>query len=389
MMNEKILITGLGAISALGLGCDETLCSFENEIINSSIPTLFESSIKKPVFQVKEIPEKWARYKMRTHSLALVAVYEALTDARLLDVDNLKIGVCLGTTVAAQLNDIEFYSEFKNFGKAPLDAAYRYLNGNLADFVANEFNLNGPKLTVVNACSSGTDAIGIAIAWLNANICDVVIAGGADELNKVPYLGFNSLGIYSDNSPKPFDAKRDGLNLGEGAGILILEKENVAKNRGIYSNLFCAGYATFADGYHLTAPRPDGSCLEKAIRKSVDEAKINFSDIAFVNAHGTSTMNNDFVEGRVLKKLFGDNLIFFSSKGYTGHTLGAAGGLEAVFCALALKKKWIPKSIGFENVDEKILIAPVSKKTTFSGKYSLSTSLAFGGNNSALIIGEN
>ena len=385
MADDKILITGMGIISALGSGCEETLESLSEEWVNTVTPTLFDSTIKKPVFEIDEIPRKWLKKNMRTLSLAYTVVEEAINDAELdEDVSDLRIGVCMGTTVASQLNDLEFYTEYKKDGSLNKDAIKKYLNGNLAEAVAKQFSFTGPTLTVVNACSSGTDAIGVAMSWLKADLCDVVIAGGADELNRVPYLGFNSLSIYSEKPPKPFDSGRSGLNLGEGAGVVVLEKSS-ARNHN--SNLFCAGYGTYTDAYHLTAPRPDGSSLENAINYAIKEAGINKDEVAFVNAHGTATINNDLVEGNTLARVFGDDIKFYSTKGYTGHTLGAAGGIEAVFCALGLDTGSIPKSAGFEKKPDDIAIAPVSKTTDIAGNYALSTSLAFGGNNSALIIG--
>ena len=227
------------------------------------------------------------------------------------------------------------------------------------------------------------------MSWLRNDYCDIVIAGGADELNRVPFDGFVSLGVVSRSLCLPFDRERSGLNLGEGAGIVILEKESSALRRGRKPDLFLKGYGSAADGYHLTAPHPEGRGLDKALKIALSEAGIKPSEVAFVNAHGTATKDNDRVEGRVLKKVFGPELKFLSTKGFTGHTLGAAGGLEAVFSALALRQGWIPKSIGFSEEDNEIGIAPVRQKTEIKGSYAVSTSLAFGGNNSALVISNN
>jgi len=142
-----------------------------------------------------------------------------------------------------------------------------------------------------------------------------------------------------------------------------------------------------SDAYHLTAPRPDGVGLKASLRTALDEAGITPRDVSFVNAHGTGTFDNDQVEGKVLEEIFGPELKMLSTKGYTGHTLGAAGGLEAVFTAVGLREGWIPTSAGFLNRDEAIPLAPVREKTSISGRYAVSTSLAFGGNNAAIVIG--
>lgn len=376
MRNSDIYIASEGVISALGRGVGNTLRSFDAAAV-PGLPALFETSLKKPVF---EVCEQFSNDYMRTVSLAFAAVEETLNG---IDISGMRVGVCMGTTVAAQLNDLDFYVKYRNTGDIDQNAVRKYLASNLAHAVAERFSLSdGPRLTVVNACSSGTDAIGIAMSWLRADMCDAVIAGGADELNKVPYLGFNSLSVYSDDAPRPFDALRAGLNLGEAAGAVLLAKKDLSGN-GIY----CAGYGTYSDAYHLTAPRPDGSGLETAIRKALAESEIEPQQIGFVNAHGTATVNNDLVEGNTLARVFGSDLKFYSSKGYTGHTLGAAGAIEAVFCALALREGWIPACSGFKYKDDNIAIAPVAERTKVDARYAMSTSLAFGGNNSALVFG--
>jgi 3-oxoacyl-(acyl-carrier-protein) synthase len=240
---------------------------------------------------------------------------------------------------------------------------------------------------VVNACSSGADAIGAALSWLRAGECDLAIAGGGDELSRVALSGFGSLGVVSPALCAPFDRDRQGLNLGEGAGVLILERASSARRRNRASRLFLAGYGAACDAYHLTAPRPDGTGLEAAIRRALDEARIGPEPVGFVNAHGTATRDNDKVEGAVLARVFGPDVPVVATKGFTGHTLGAAGGLEAAFTAAGLRDGWIPASPGFANRDAEIPLAPVRERTALAVGYALSTNLAFGGNNAALILG--
>lgn len=388
-MPENIVITGLGSISACGNNTLETLESFSSGKRNAGPVSLFKTELKCPVFEVKKSFNKEAPV-MRTLNLAFQALEEAIMDAGLNDLSGFRVGICLGTTVASQLNDLDFYKTYREKGSAPFQAAERFLKSNLAESVARYLKVRSCFCsTIVNACSSGTDAIGVGLSWLKNDYCDIVIAGGADELNRVPLDGFNSLGIVSDKLCTPFDRDRRGLNLGEGAGVVILEQERVVCKRGKKAGLFLKGYGLATDAYHLTAPRPDGSGLEKALKKALGDAGVATSDLAFVNAHGTATRDNDKAEGNVLKKVFGSNLKFLSTKGFTGHTLGAAGGLEAVFSALALREGWIPKSIGFVNQDDEIGIAPVVEKTELKGNYAVSTSLAFGGNNSVLVISRN
>ncbi len=377
----NIAITGLGAVCACGNNITQVLRNFSISVRNTNSDY--------PVFQVKDLAIKDPQ-AMRTLNLCLAALDEAIGEAKLNDLSKLRVGICLGTTVASQLNDMDFYRIYREKGSAPLDSVDRFLKGNIAACVAKSLKIQTRLCcTVVNACSSGTDAIGVGLSWLRNNYCDLVIAGGSDELNRVPLDGFASLGIVSQSLCTPFDRNRCGLNLGEGAGIVILEQEQVARKRGKIPELFLKGYGLAQDAYHLTAPRPDGYGLEKALQLALKEANIKPDDISFINAHGTATKDNDLVEGKTLARLFGKKIKFLSTKGFTGHTLGAAGGLEAVFTCLGLREGWIPASMGFLNLDEEIGIAPVNQKTEIKGKYAISTSLAFGGNNSALVISRN
>jgi 3-oxoacyl-(acyl-carrier-protein) synthase len=202
----------------------------------------------------------------------------------------------------------------------------------------------------------------------------------------VPLSGFWSLGVMSTEPCRPFDRDRSGLNLGEGAGVLILESDDFVKAHGRRHRFAVAGYGSACDAYHLTAPHPQGRGLVAAIGAALQQAGTTAKQIAFVNAHGTATLDNDRTEAAVLAQLFGPSVKFLSTKGYTGHTLGAAGGLEAVFTLLALREGWIPASIGFDNPADDVPIAPVTRTTAIGGEYALSTSLAFGGNNAAVII---
>ncbi len=387
MSNADIRITGFGVISAAGKNVDDTLVSFASGRRNAGPVTLFPSVLQYPVFEVPDIPKAYYLEGQRTLSLALIAVDQALNEARLTDLAPYRVGICIGTTVASQLNDLHFYTTYRSKGTAPLAAVDRFLKGNLSDAIARKLKTNGPSLTIVNACSSGTDAIGVALSWIKSGLCDIAIAGGADELSHIPYCGFGSLGILNMSLCAPFDRDRKGLNLGEGAGIMVLEKESIMKKRGKTSELFLAGYGSFGDAYHLTAPSPEGTGLKASIHTALEEAVVTPSDVAFVNAHGTGTQDNDLVEGKVLADIFGADLAMLSTKGFTGHTLGAAGGVEAVFTAAGLREGWLPASAGFQNRDEAIPIAPIQEKTQISGTYAVSTSLAFGGNNAAIVIG--
>jgi len=384
---RDIFITGLGAISAAGNDIVQTLATFKNGERNPLKPSLFSTALPYLAFEVNKFSSPHTD-EMRTIQLMRHAAGEAIEFAGLKgSLNDFRVGVCLGTTVACQLNDIDFYRAYRQNGAVDKARITRYLRGNPAENLAAHLELNGPVLTVANACSSGTDAIGIGLEWLSADMCDIVICGGADELSHVAYCGFGSLSVSSNDPCRPFDCNRKGLNLGEGAGILILEKKEIAQRRGKKPFLSLLGYASSADAYHLTAPHPDGKGLGIAIHKVLKNCGLNPKEIAFINAHGTATRDNDRTEGKVFKEIFGTKIKFISTKGFTGHTLGAAGGLEAVFTCMGLREGWLPKNPGFEKEDPEIGLSPLAALTQLNGCYAMSTSLAFGGNNSALIIG--
>jgi len=380
----------MGAVSAPGLTTAETLVSFRAARRQPGRLTLFESPLDLPVFEVTRF--KAARPYcdgVRTLELALHAVHEALSDAAL-DISTLaaaRVGVCLGTTVASQLNDLAFFRSYKTTGIASMAPVRRYLKGNLADAVAAHMGIQALTVTVTNACSSGADAIAIGAQWIDAGLCDLVLAGGADELNRVPLSGFHALGLGCPFPCMPFDKHRQGLNLGEGAGVVVLEASAHAAARGHAPGLALYGHGTACDAHHLTAPHPEGRGLRTALCQALALAKLRPEEIAFVNAHGTGTQENDLIEGNALSAIFGSTLSVISTKGYTGHTLGAAGGLEAVFTGLALREGWLPPSIGFGEQDERIPITPLRAHTQIHGRFAISTSLAFGGNNTALLMG--
>jgi 3-oxoacyl-(acyl-carrier-protein) synthase len=389
MPRTCVCITGIGAVSGAGANVSATLETFASGKRNPSNSLPFESTVACPTFQVDaHLPDLPPRYNnCRSLRLTMQAVREALGDAGISGFDSAtRVGICIGTTVASQLNNIPFYSAYRRDSHRPLDAVIDYLHANLARAVGDLLHAGGPRMTIVNACSSGTDAIGVASSWINAGLCDVAIAGGGDELSRVAVAGFWSLGVMSSQPCAPFDRDRCGLNLGEGAGIVVLESAAHARQRGKSCRFEVAGFGAACDAHHLTAPHPEGRGLDAAIKSALSQANIAPNQIAFINAHGTATADNDRAEGKVIARIFGADVPFLSTKGFTGHTLGAAGGIEAVFTVLGLREGWLPASAGFENQAEDVPIAPTRVRTAIRGEYAMSTSLAFGGNNSVVLI---
>lgn len=394
MNKNSVVITGLGCICAAGGTLGSIMPNIYGGKRSLSLPTIFTTNLDKvsPVFEVPDSfinnSEELPNNLSRTTFFMVTALKEALNHAKL-DLSLLnrfRVGVVIGTTVGCTLNNESFYRSYKENEYPSLKAVTKYLNNNPALSIARLYSCNGPATTVVNACSSGTDAIGIAKSWIENDICDLVIAGGADELCRTTYLGFTSLLITSTEPCRPFDKNRKGLNLGEGAGALIMESEISARQRGVRALAKPAGYATYADAYHPTAPHPEGTGLRKAISMSLKKAGLESSDIDFINAHGTSTPDNDKVEGTVIHDLFPGSIPVASTKAYTGHTLGAAGAIEAVFTVQSMIDKRLPATAGFEEPDDKCRIIPTTATTDVKGNAALSTSLAFGGNNSAVVF---
>jgi len=387
-------ITGIGCICAAGRNLSAAMASMAAARRSPRPPERFSTTHPKryPVFGVPDDfipPDLLGRDDLLlTTRFALAATRQALADAGW-ETDalrKLRVGVCLGTTVGSALNIEDFYRGYRTGGSPDLETIERFLRSNPAAAVSREFGLDGPVQTVVNACSSGTDAIGIGASWLRAGSCDVVLAGGADELCRIIYNGFISLMITDDQPCRPFDRERRGLNLGEGAAVLVLERPDAAAARGARTRARVLGYGSACDAHHLTAPHPEGRGLRRAFAEALAAAGVAPREVAFINAHGTGTPDNDRVEGRVIRDLFPETP-FVSTKGYTGHTLGAAGAIEAAFTVACLETGHLPPSAGFAVADPDIPGMPSAAGLDIRGDVAISDSLAFGGNNAVLVIG--
>jgi 3-oxoacyl-[acyl-carrier-protein] synthase-1/3-oxoacyl-[acyl-carrier-protein] synthase II len=389
MSGASVAITGMGCLCAAGMDLPACLDSMFKGVRAPAPPVRFECNnpTRYPVFEVPDFIEP--PELLRTSALGLRAVREAISDAGL-DRDtlsSLNVGICVGTTVGCAMSDESFCRAYRAGRDPDMRPIERILRSNPAEVIAREYGFTGPRQTVVNACTSGTDALGVAASWIRAGICDLVIAGGADELGRITYMGFTALMITDDSPCKPFDRNRKGLNLGEGAAMLVLESEASRARRGRRARAFFLGYGSAGDAYHLTAPRPDGAGLVKAIAAALSDGGISPGEVSFVNAHGTGTTDNDLMESRVLGEML-PGVPYVSTKGYTGHTLGAAGAIEAVVTAACLELGRIPANVGFSVPDPKVSGIPVIEVTQVSGSVALSESLAFGGNNSVVVLGK-
>jgi len=402
----EIVVSGLGGIAAGGRDTEELWGNLLAGVVNCTPvpPYLFRTILNFPVFAAprdclsdralallaQTCPGFRPESVSRTILLACTAVAEGLDRAGLTprDLQTGKVGIALGTTVGCTFHNEDYYIAWRD-GLAPdLAPIHYYLGGNVAAALHRLLGTSGPSVVVTNACASGTDAIGIARNWLAAGHCDLAIAGGADELSRVAYNGFASL-MLADTAPcRPFSADRQGLNLGEGSGVLILEREESGRARGGPVYGWVRGYGCAADAYHPTSPHPEGRGLKTALAQAL--AETGPVELALVNAHGTGTRANDRAETAALAVALpaAAKLPIVSTKGFTGHTLGAAGGIEAVFTLLALSHGLTPGTVGCPEVDPDFPVKPLAQRESrkLTGTWGLSQSLAFGGGNAALIL---
>jgi 3-oxoacyl-[acyl-carrier-protein] synthase II len=388
---------GTTTVPVTGLGC---LCAAGRSVAELT-RTLFlgqrrwawreRGATRYPVFQLdgSAVPAGYFSGPecKRCGSLALAAAREALTHAGLspTTLQERSVGVCMGTTVGSAMNNEAFYREFRDGTWPDVSPIRQYLQANPAAMVADALGLSGPCQTITNACSSGSVAIAHGADWIKAGICDVVLAGGADILCNVIQAGFLSLLIADSQPCRPFDRNRRGLNLGEGAAVVVLESKRSVLQRHAHEKARLCGYGNASDAYHISAPEPSGRGLLRALNQALAEADLEASDIDFINAHGTGTEENDLVESRIFADRF-PSVPFGSTKGLTGHTLGAAGAIEAVVTIVCLQEQQIPASVGYEEPDPDCPGQPVTENTPVKGCYGLSDSVAFGGNNAALIF---
>ena len=398
-MRRKVVITGLGAVTPLGVGA-ETLYSRwaagECGILEGAgACTDFEPS---EVLTVKEI-----RRLDRFSQLALVAAGEAIQDAGWdgdLQYDPMRLG-CIVATGIGGIETIELQHDvLRDRGPArmsPLGIPAQMSNA-AAAAVSMKYGLKGQMYSIVSACSSGAHAIGCALRMIQYDDADAVVVGGAEAtLTPFGFGSFNSMQALSPTGiSRPFDARRDGFVMGEGAGVLVLEEASAAAARGATVLGEVTGYASTSDAYHLTAPEPSGVAATRAIELALSDARIGPEEVDYVNAHGTSTQLNDAAETAALKAALGEErarkIPISSTKSAIGHLLGAAGAVEAVATVKTLATRVIPPTVGYEVPDPDCDLDYVpgeARPLVMSNGHppiALSNSFAFGGHNVALVF---
>ncbi|MDR1124098.1 MAG: beta-ketoacyl-[acyl-carrier-protein] synthase family protein [Elusimicrobiota bacterium] len=389
----KIPISGMGCVCALGADLGEIK---KNLFAAAAEPVLPKDRLQSPYadsFPAFMASQKILKEKQKDESYGFLflrkAADEALKTAGInpQDLQDARVGVIAGTTVNASFNCFDFYKAWRAGKTADHGPLLDYLNTPLSAALQKHYNLKGPQMTITTACASGTDAIGIAAQWIAQDMCDIVLAGAADELNLIPYTGFIRLMIASPKPCEPFAKDRGGINLGEGAGLFVMESPQFMKKRGAKAIGYMLGYGTCCDAYHPTAPDPSGAALKKAIENALSEAGLKAQDLAFINAHGTGTQDNDAAEAKVFNALL-PGVPVMASKSHTGHTLGAAGAVEAALTLLCLNEGLIAKTARWGAADMALNLIPVLENTPVAAgkKAALSDSLAFGGCNSVIAL---
>ncbi len=386
----RIAVTGIGCICAAGPRRAAALAARLAGRRRPAAPTHFDTDHPHP-FPVFAVPDAWLGPTaglpdhQRCGALARAAAAEAMADAGLDLASGGVAGVSLGSVVGAALDNEGFQKALISGSLPDVAPAVDFLHANPAGRLAHDIGIDGPYQTVTSACTSGAVAVAQGAAWIRAGVCDAVLAGGAEKLGRISYDGFAALRLADPAPCRPFDRARAGLNLGEGAAILVLEHEEQARRRGAHIRAILAGDGNAADAWHMAQPHPDGRGLRRAIAQALAAAGVSRAEIAFINAHGTGTIENDRVEGRIFAVDF-PTTPFHSVKGATGHTLGAAGAIEAALTVACLELGRIPASVGFADADPEIGAAPVCEATSVTGPVALSTSVGYGGSNTALVF---
>lgn len=408
-MKKRVVITGIGAVTPLGNDVSSTWENIKNSVSGIAPITKFnaENSSVKVAGEVKDFgPEKFmdmkeARRMGRFTQFAVAASKMAVQDAGIVigkDVSAERVGVWVGSGIGGL---DEFEVQHKRF----LDKGPRRVNpftipmlipDMASGRVSIEVGAKGINNCSVTACASGANSIGDAFRVLQNGEVDIMIAGGTEAaITEMTIAGFANMTALSTNpdpqtASRPFDKNRDGFVIAEGAGILILEELEHALARGakIYGEL--VGYGATGDAHHITAPAPKGEGAQRAMTLALKDAKLAPQEIDYINAHGTSTPYNDLYETEAVKEVFGEHaykLSISSTKSMTGHLLGAAGAVEAIFSLLAVKEGVIPPTINYETQDDNLdldYVPNVAKKKSI--KVVLSNSLGFGGHNASLIF---
>jgi 3-oxoacyl-[acyl-carrier-protein] synthase-1 len=385
------------ATSCLGYGLEATLTALRQQR-SGQAPCHFEtiSDLDTHIGEVPKVddcplPAPLAEYECRNNRLAFLGLqqdgFSTAVDAAIARHVRRRVGILLGTSTAGILQTEQAYRRRDpHTGALPDDFVYRTTHNtySVADFVRQYFRLEGPAVVVSTACSSSAKVFASAARMLAAGVIDAAILGGVDSLCLTTLYGFNSLELLSPDPCRPFDADRKGLSIGEAAAFVLLERPGGSLDANA---VLLLGTGESSDAYHMSAPHSDGLGARMAMAAALQSAGLQAADIDYINLHGTATPSNDAAEGKAVVALFGDRTPCSSVKGATGHTLGAAGGLEAVISAVALQHAFLPGGINTRHLDPSIPIQYLTANSDIAPRRILRNSFGFGGTNCSLVLG--
>jgi 3-oxoacyl-[acyl-carrier-protein] synthase II len=387
---KSVAVTGLGVVSPFGAGVK----TFWGGISSGSCAIRPITLIDTEGFRCRiaaEVPAGIAGSGRRSRAdrIALTAAREALDDAGLGRAERADAALIVGAVGGGMLETEAWYWQRTRAGAAPMPPALMTcFPSSHADVVGSALGLGGPRETIVTACSSGAGSLALAADLVADGVVPLAVAGGVDALTRICFMGFNALKLLDPAPCRPFDRERRGMSLGEGAAFVVLEDPRRAKARGarVYAEL--AGYGMTGDAYHVTAPHPEGEGMARAMRAALEQAGVAPSAVGYINAHGTATQQNDRIEARAMRAVFGEGRVLVSStKSMIGHTMAAAGSLEAVATVLSLLNELVPPTARLENVDPEIGFDCVPHKAReVALEHAISNSFGFGGQNVTLLF---
>jgi 3-oxoacyl-(acyl-carrier-protein) synthase len=395
-MSKRVFITGMGIISALGSNAAENRDCLRHGQTGIKKAKILETRYTE-IFPFGEVPYSTLELKeragianekgiSRTEVLALLAIQQTIKDAALSneEIATYDMAFLSASTVGGMSLTDQLHQDANKIGE-PSDYLASYNIGEHANSLVKRFGIKGVSTTFNTACSSSANAIMFGAKLIKSGRCKRAIVGGTDALAKYTVNGFNSLQILSPEHCKPFDKNRTGLTLGEGAAYLVLESEEVVRDKKIYGEL--TGYGNANDAFHPSSISDDAIGIIASISEALEVAKLDPDAIDYINAHGTGTMNNDITEQTGMNKIFNTIPPFQSTKTYTGHTLAAAGAIEAVFSLLAMGNNELYPSLNCNDPIDDFKVVPISNYTdNYKIKHVLSNSFGFGGNCSSLIF---
>ena len=406
-MSRRVVITGMGAITPIGLSVNEFWENVKAGKIGFAPITKFDASDYKcklaaevKYFDGKNYMDFRAAKRMELFSqYAVAAAKEAMEDAELNmeKEDPYRVGVSVGSGIGSLQAIERSYTRLVEKGPGRIEPLFVPLtiSNMAAGNISIQFGLKGKSINVVTACATGTNSIGEAFRTIQYGDAIVMVAGGTEgSVCPVGIGGFSALtALTTSENPErcsiPFDKERSGFVMGEGAAIVVLEELAHAKARGARIYAEVVGYGSSCDAYHITSPVEDGSGVAKAMEYAVRDAGISMNDITYINAHGTSTHHNDLFETRAIKLAFGEHakdIKINSTKSMVGHLLGAAGAIEFLTCVKELQEGFIHRTVGYQISDEECDLDYCKEPVTGEFEYALSNSLGFGGHNASLLV---